>query len=300
MARLGWLLAGWALLVSPALAEPTLADRFDQYVQSQPEVFSGAVLVTRNGVIVFDKAYGFADAERHVPNQTSTSFHIGSLTRQYIAAAVMMQVEKQRLSLTNTVAQFDPAVPNGDKITVGDLLGSDDPAASDLLAHILETSTARPLADVLDADFFGPLFMTGSGLDDGTQSGERRMAKGDGDNPTEAPPAPSASAFTTTRDELRWMATLFDDRLVSAASRQTLMSGWRPPARSGLGPSAYVMQGQGPGFSSVVVHQQAQDVTVIVLSNRESTPGMMSQVGLYLAALSVAGPGGELPPPVGH
>ena len=294
-------LLGLALLLgnaSAASADPALTAKFDAYFASN--VFSGAVLVTQHGAIVYDKAFGLADAGRNIPNQKTTSFHVGSLSRLFIAASVMVRVEKQSLWSTNTVAQFDPGVPNGDKITIGDLLSRGDQAAYNLLAHILETNSGKPLADVLDDDFFGPYFMTGSGLDDGSHAGERRMAKGyatgAGGTLTPSMSAPLGSVFTTTRDALRWTEALFGDRLMSSASRQAMNGGGLiQPAQALLGPTAYIMAGQGPGFSPAIVYQQAQDVMVIVLSNRESQPGAMSQIGVYLAALAISDAGGDLP-----
>lgn len=295
-------LLGWVLLLGgPASADPSLTAQIDAYLQSSR--FSGAIIVTQKGSIVFDKAYGLADTGRGVPNLTTTSFHIGSLSRRYITASVLLRVDKQRLRLTNTVAQFDASVPGGDKITIGGLLGRTDPAAADLLVHILEVNSGTPLADVLDTDFFGPFFMTGSGLDDGSQGSERRMAKGyaaSGDG-TLVPsgPSPLGSAYTTTRDELRWTNALFGGRLLGADSLQTLTAGDQVLAQAAplaLGPTAYVMAGQGPGFSSVVVHQQAQDVTVVILSNCESASGTQAQMGARVAALAILDAGGELPP----
>jgi CubicO group peptidase (beta-lactamase class C family) len=82
-ARLGWLLAGWVLLASPALAGADLSAKIDSYFQPYADsgAFSGAVLVTQDGGIVFDKAYGLADAGHRLPNKTTTSFHLGSRRR---------------------------------------------------------------------------------------------------------------------------------------------------------------------------------------------------------------------------
>ena len=298
-AHIGWLLAGWTLLVSPAFADAALTAKIDAYLQPTVDAgrFSGSVLVTQDGSVVFDKAYGFANVEQHIANQTSTSFHIGSLTRLYTAATVMMLVDKQRLWLTNTVVQFVPGIANGDKITIADLLNSKDPADYDLLARIVEIDTAKPLADIMDTDFFGPFFMHGSGLDDGTVSGERSMARGYVWDQALHPAAPSGGGYTTTRDELRWIEAFFEDRLVSPASRQTLLdgTGWKR-ADTELGGPAYFQEDEGHGFSSLVLHVPKRDVTVIVLGNIESAQGTMGQVGIFLATLALGSLGEDLPP----
>ncbi|HXC56282.1 MAG TPA: serine hydrolase domain-containing protein [Rhizomicrobium sp.] len=314
--RRAWLLAALALLASPAAADPALTAKFDAYLQPTLDAgrFSGAILVTQAGAVVFDKAYGMADRERGIANRTSTSFHIGTLSMQYTAAAVMLLVETHRLSLDNTVAQLVPGVAYGDRITIRDLLGGSldvptVPQSYALLARIVEADTGKPLADVLDADFLGPLFLTGSGLDDGTLGDESRMAHGyapdgaDGLKPAEpvqwAARTGEGSAYTTTRDELRWIEAFFAGHIVSAASRQAMLDGSKAPggygwtAYPGLGEPAYGAAGTAPGFAAFAVHLPASDVTVVVLGNSESA-SVVRRLGKDLALLAAGRP---LPPP---
>src|SRR5207253_6687294 len=64
-------LLGLTFCCEQALAqESSVAERIDAYLQPyvQSGNFSGAVLAKENGKIVFEKAYGFADRERKVPN----------------------------------------------------------------------------------------------------------------------------------------------------------------------------------------------------------------------------------------
>jgi D-alanyl-D-alanine carboxypeptidase len=304
-ARLGWLLAGWTLLASPALADASLPARIDAFLLDRYKTFSGAILVTQDGGIVFDKAYGFADAAHQVSNRTTTSFHIGALSAQYTAAAMMMLVDKGRVTLDNTAGQFVPGTPDADK-SIRDLLGGNPrlaatPAGYVLLGRILETNTAKPLAEVLDTDFFGPLFMHGSGLDDGTLSAERRMALGyvPGDAMNPAPAADWAkmmgegSAYTTTRDELRWVDAFFSDGIVSAATRQRMLDpsgkypggyGWN--LVQGFPEPAYGMAGTATGFAAAVIHVPGHNVTVVVLANTESEL-LVAHIGLGLTALAL-------------
>lgn len=276
------------LLLSPAFAAPSLSVRIDQYLRTNDPEFSGAVLVTQNGGIAFDKAYGLADAEHHVPNQTSTSFHVGTLSRAFTAAMVLKLVDAQRLSLANTVVQFLPAIVGGDRITIASLLKN--PQAHyggvpvyTLLARVLEASQAKPLAEAMDADFFGPLFMQGSGLDDGTLGTQKRFAKGttaDG-GPASAPDWAArlgdASAYTTTRDALRWLDGGSGDRLADAASHGLL------GADIGGAP-VFTLAGTAPGFAAFVARDSAHGISIILLANRDDSG--LAAVGRGLAALA--------------
>jgi CubicO group peptidase (beta-lactamase class C family) len=293
---LGLLVAAWTLLASPAFADPARTAAFAAAVQPFVDSgeFCGAILVTRDGNVVFDQAYGFADTAHKNPNRTTTSFHIGTLSAKYTAAAIMILVDKQRLWLTNTAGQFLPDAAASDKTaTIADLLARDpraDPAAWRTLARIAEIVSAKSFDEVLDTDFFGPLFMTGSGLDDGTLAPSKRMAEGN----TTARPAwadlqGSGSAYTTTRDELRWIDALFGDKLLSAASRAALLQYWARANPVPPGGPAYAGFGAAPGFASFMLHAPAQDVTVIVLSNSKASDAAV-HVGDALAALALGTP----------
>jgi len=59
-----------------------IAREADKVMQDEVErgFFSGLALIGRGGRVVFEKAYGLADAEWNVPNTTDTKFRIGSIT----------------------------------------------------------------------------------------------------------------------------------------------------------------------------------------------------------------------------
>jgi CubicO group peptidase (beta-lactamase class C family) len=90
------------------------------YVQTQN--FSGVVLVEKSGRVVFEKAYGFADREKQLPNTSATRFHIASLSMQFTAAAILHLVDQGSVSLDEHASDFVEAVAGADKITIRDLL----------------------------------------------------------------------------------------------------------------------------------------------------------------------------------
>ncbi|MGH9795656.1 MAG: serine hydrolase domain-containing protein [Candidatus Acidiferrales bacterium] len=82
-----------------------------------------AVAASQHGKVVVNRAYGSADLERDVPITPSTIFDAGSLQKQFVAAAVLLLVEDQRLSLSDDVRKYVPELPDtGHKITVDHLL----------------------------------------------------------------------------------------------------------------------------------------------------------------------------------
>jgi CubicO group peptidase (beta-lactamase class C family) len=82
-----------------------------------------AAIVTRNGETLFRGAYGLADIERNESLEPSMLFRIGSLTKQFTAAAILLLVDEGRLSLSDTASSvLDDFGSNGDRITIEHLL----------------------------------------------------------------------------------------------------------------------------------------------------------------------------------
>ncbi len=82
----------------------------------------GVILVERGGRVVFHQAYGLADVENGAPVHEDAVFCIGSISKQFGAAAVMQLVEAGKLRLDDKLARFFPDFPRADRITVDDLL----------------------------------------------------------------------------------------------------------------------------------------------------------------------------------
>jgi CubicO group peptidase (beta-lactamase class C family) len=87
--------------------------------------FSGAVLVARNGKILFEKAWGRADREAGTPVTLDTQFRIGSMNKMFTAIATLQLVESGKLALDDPIAKHLPEYPNQElasKVTVRHLL----------------------------------------------------------------------------------------------------------------------------------------------------------------------------------
>nr|WP_315476411.1 serine hydrolase [uncultured Undibacterium sp.] len=81
------------------------------------------VLVSRQGKVIFRRAYGLANIETKAPMQVDLPLRIGSNTKQFTAVALMQLVDAGKLKLTDTVQQHLPAYPDqGKKITLQHLL----------------------------------------------------------------------------------------------------------------------------------------------------------------------------------
>ncbi|MBI1780714.1 MAG: beta-lactamase family protein [Sphingobacteriales bacterium] len=65
-----------------------------------------AVLIAKDGQVIFKKAFGIANRELNVPMQTDMVFRIGSMTKQYTAIAILQLVEKGKISLQDNIQKF--------------------------------------------------------------------------------------------------------------------------------------------------------------------------------------------------
>lgn len=102
----------------------SIAAQVDAYLKPYVDVedFSGAVLIARRGRVLVEKAYGRANCELTVSNTPQTRFRIGSVSKQFTAAAVLLLEQRKLLSAVDPVAKFIPDFSHGNQITIHHLL----------------------------------------------------------------------------------------------------------------------------------------------------------------------------------
>ena len=162
------LVVGLFVCAAAAQAKPKpLGSDVDAYVQPYVRTnnFSGVVMVARKGVPAFAKAYGFADREKRVPNTLETRFHVASMSMQFTAAATLRLINAGRLTLDTPVSAVVPDYPNGDAITIRQLLtqtsGIADINAQDDYPDILKRHQT-PASLVAKVQHLPPLRQPGS------------------------------------------------------------------------------------------------------------------------------------------
>jgi D-alanyl-D-alanine carboxypeptidase len=113
--------------------------------------FSGAVLLAKNGRVLFSRAYGMAERNRRIPNTVRTRFRMGSMNKMLTAVAILQLVEAGKVHLTAPLGTYLPDYPNRDvatKVTIHHLLthtgGTGDIFGPDFDAH---RKQLRALAD---------------------------------------------------------------------------------------------------------------------------------------------------------
>jgi CubicO group peptidase (beta-lactamase class C family) len=106
------------------LPDGQIANRLEAYLKPFVETgnLTGTVLVARKGRVLFRHSYGMANYELQVPNSPETRFHLASVSKAFTAAAILQLQEQGRLSVADPVSRFVPDFPNGDRITLDNLL----------------------------------------------------------------------------------------------------------------------------------------------------------------------------------
>ncbi|MEW6363445.1 MAG: serine hydrolase domain-containing protein [Acidobacteriota bacterium] len=102
----------------PAAEIDALFKEYDN--QNSP---GAAIVVVRDGNVIFKNAYGSADLEHGFPITSGTVFHVGSVSKQFTAFSVLLLEQQGKLSLDDDVREYLPEVPDfGKVITLRHLL----------------------------------------------------------------------------------------------------------------------------------------------------------------------------------
>jgi len=117
------------LLVFPVFqvfAQDSLFNKIDEIVQSEAkyDLFSGTILVAKKGKIIYEKSFGEADKERHLPNLLKTRFNISSIQKSFSSTMTMQLCQDGLISLEDPLSKYFPDCPfnTADQITIKNLL----------------------------------------------------------------------------------------------------------------------------------------------------------------------------------
>jgi len=112
-------------LLSSAISLAQSTALIDQVVQPfvSDGKFMGSVLVARGNDVLFSKGYGYANLEWGMPNSPTTKFALGSITKQFTAASILLLEERGRLKVGDPIKKYWPNAPSiWNAITIFQLL----------------------------------------------------------------------------------------------------------------------------------------------------------------------------------
>ncbi len=112
-------------LAQSAVSQPDISTKADEYMNAvwQTKKVGGSVLIAKSGKVLLQKGYGFANAETKAANDPALRYRIGSLTKQFTSAAIMLLQESGKLSVQDNACKYIENCPDSWKsITIHQLL----------------------------------------------------------------------------------------------------------------------------------------------------------------------------------
>lgn len=136
------------------VAQPTdwpLAKNLDSLLNDpkyRPENPGFAVMVIQNGQIVYEQQRGMANLKKRLPVRAETMFNIGSISKQFTAAAIFLLEERGQLRTTDPVQKYLPELPDfGATITLQHLIAHTSGIPDHFEVAVMQGKMSERLAD---------------------------------------------------------------------------------------------------------------------------------------------------------
>ncbi len=142
--------SGWVTWSNPGEAgmNTDSLQKIDSYITTMIDagkIPGAAVLIARNGKIVYHKAIGYQDKEQGTTLDTNDIFRIASMTKPVVSAAIMQLYENGKLNLTDPVSKYIPSFSQPqilETFNAADTSWTSSPAAGEVTIHHLLTHTS--------------------------------------------------------------------------------------------------------------------------------------------------------------
>jgi CubicO group peptidase (beta-lactamase class C family) len=162
-----WMVAPAMMLAATLRGDGAPGDGIREWIRKLPveEMPGASVLIARDGKVLFQAGYGMADLPNQTPVTPETKFRIGSVTKQFTAAAILRLVDEGKLSLNDPLSNFFSGFTYGDVITVHHLLTHTSGIRSytdqpDFMAHVTKPVSPEELISRIRQ--YVPEFIPGS------------------------------------------------------------------------------------------------------------------------------------------
>ncbi|MEO7797584.1 MAG: serine hydrolase domain-containing protein, partial [Opitutaceae bacterium] len=111
MRRVTLLTLSFLLWFATAMAQDTARMSAIVKARSANDRFMGSVLVAKNSTVLFEQSAGWANIEWKIAHTLTTKFRIGSVTKQFTAAGILLLAERGKLSIDDGLGKFIPSAP---------------------------------------------------------------------------------------------------------------------------------------------------------------------------------------------
>ena len=83
---------------------------------------SASIALVKDGILSYTKAYGLADIASHRPATTSMIYSIGSISKQFTAASILLLAEEGKLSVDDPVGRWLTELTRANEVTIRQVL----------------------------------------------------------------------------------------------------------------------------------------------------------------------------------
>ncbi len=135
-----------------------IAGKIHEYIAAmEKQSYAGAILVAQNGSVLYKQGIGMAIRSTNTPNTPRTVFTIGSITKQFTAAAILKLQMMNKLHVTDHISTYIPNVPDDKQdITIHHLLTHSAGFASAIGGDFSPISRDDFVANVMKAPLVSP------------------------------------------------------------------------------------------------------------------------------------------------
>ncbi len=113
--------AAWAAATLPATLQAKV-DKIASDALQQSGVPSASVAIVRDGKLAYAHAYGNARLDPKIPATPAMRYSIGSISKEFTAAAILLLQQQGKLSLDDKIAKFFPELTDANRITIRQIL----------------------------------------------------------------------------------------------------------------------------------------------------------------------------------
>ncbi len=83
---------------------------------------SASIAVVKDGKIVYTQAYGYASLDPKRAAETDMKYAIGSISKQFTAAAILLLEQEGKLSINDPIAKWLPDLTQANDVTIKEIL----------------------------------------------------------------------------------------------------------------------------------------------------------------------------------
>ncbi len=251
-----------------------------------------AVLVKKDGQIIYEEYLGKSDVKNTVPVDASTVFPIASLTKVFTGIAMMKHVEEGELSLDKPLSKYFPDLQFDDSINLAHVLSHTSQGRPGenfyystrfgILTKVIEKASSISFKQYIEEKIINKLSLKHTFLlQDSTQLKGIKIAKpyllkeGIQDGFIDYGFSASAGIISTARDLSKLDSALDNNTLVSKASKNKMFTSFKPGLPYGYGIFSQDFEnkkliwayGQYDCYSSLYLKIPEDNLTLILLAN---------------------------------